>query len=533
MSVTLHHGDMLAVLPTLEASSFAACVCDPPYMIEFMGKAWDRPGSEPSGLSPFEAWFAGFAAGEGCFRIQAHKDGRYYTCAFSIHLRADDAPVLRGLQTRIGGRLRFGDERKNKQGVRSSPDVRWIIETREDCWKIATILDRMPLFAKKANDYRIWRRALQIWTDTPKGNRWHGARDVAEIASLHEKLKEGRRYDADAVDVDVDPFMPPAQAFHYRWAREVHRVLKPGAFLMAFAGSRTFHRVAVAIEDAGFVMHPFIGWVTGSGFPKGKAVPSMEGWRYGQQAMKPAIEPILVAQKPYEGKPVDSIRKHGCGAFNIDGCRIEAVAGDYDHPGNPTLSRMARHSFQAAINGDMKVTQAEPHAAGRYPANLIHDGSEAVLAEFAKAGTSVTGRRSERSRSAEVTGTRFMMNNHKSREYPGDTGTAARFFNACPYEPEDFPAFIYEPKVKGGEREAYNTHPTLKPIRLLQHLIRLTVRPGERVLDPFAGSGSTLLAAMREGVEAVGVELEAEHVEIARRRIAEEEKQPDLLAGAA
>jgi DNA modification methylase len=261
-AVTLMPGDCREVLATLPDASVDAIVCDPPYLLEFMGKSWDQAKSE-LGVSPFAAWLAGFIAGEGCFRIQRHKDGRYYTCTFQIHTRADEAPVLRSLQQKIGGRVVYGKERVSEKGGRSNLDVRWLIESREDCWALAKVLDGAPLFAKKADDYRLWRRALQIWTDTPKANRWSAPRDVPEMALLHRQLQEVKVYDEAKVSLDIDPFMPPMQAFHYEWAREALRVLKPGGHLLAFGGTRTYHRLACAIEDAGFEVRDCIMWVYG------------------------------------------------------------------------------------------------------------------------------------------------------------------------------------------------------------------------------------------------------------------------------
>lgn len=497
MSVTVHHGDMLAVLPTLEADSVDSCVTDPPYLLEFMGKAWDRPDAAPIGLAPFEAWFAGFAAGEGCFRIQRHKDGRYYTCTFSIHLRADDAPVLLGLQKRLGGRIRFGDERTNASGVTSSPDVRWVVDARADCWRLARILDRAPMFAKKAQDYALWRRGLDLWTDTPKGSRWSAPRDVSEMERLHKALQDVKRYTAE-VDLNFDPFMNPAQAFHYRWAKEVYRVLKPGAHLIAFGGSRTYHRLACAIEDAGFQIRDCILWITGSGFPKSRDLGN--GWG---TALKPAAEFAVLARKPLsEGTIAGNVLKHGTGALNIDASRIESGG---EHMRGAVTTNQTRNAY----GKQAPAFVATDHPAGRWPANVIHDGSDEVMEAFARFGEKTSG--SGAVKRATAAGHKANAYGAESRPVGtpmlshGDSGTAARFF--------------YTAKADSADRLG-SKHPTVKPVDLIAYLCRLVTPPGGLILDPFAGSGTLGMACMREGFNAVLVEREAEYVADINRRLA-------------
>ncbi|MBZ9921669.1 site-specific DNA-methyltransferase, partial [Mesorhizobium sp. BR1-1-7] len=158
------------------------------------------------------------------------------------------------------------------------------------------------------------------------------------------------------------------------------RVLKPGGYIMAFASTRGFGRMSVAIEDAGFITHPMIAWLFGSGFPKATQtrVEGMDGWRYGGQALKPAIEPIYMGQKPFSEKTgTANIKRWGTGAINIDGCR---VGGD----ARPIMAHNGRGAGASPTAGPQTGSSAtgELTSLGRYPANLIHDGSEAVLAEF-------------------------------------------------------------------------------------------------------------------------------------------------------
>jgi len=180
-------------------------------------------------------------------------------------------------------------------------------------------------------------------------------------------------------------------AFRVETWREVIRVLKPGGYILAFASTRGFGRMSVAIEDAGFITHPLIAWVFGSGFPKATRIKAdgFDGFRYGGQALKPAIEPIYMGQKPFsEANGTANILLHGTGALNIDGCRISTV--DDLNGGTYSSARRLRDVYTSTdsdpeavplnrlANGAGQFVQP----AGRWPANLIHDGSDEVLAAF-------------------------------------------------------------------------------------------------------------------------------------------------------
>lgn len=327
----------------------------------------------------------------------------------------------------------------------------------------------------------------------------------------------GKSWDGDVPSVDI-------------WA-ECLRVLKPGGHLLAFAGTRTQHRMAVRIEDAGFEIRDMIAWVYGSGFPKSldvsKAIDKAAGverevvgsklgrpgmakdgrnqsfdssvntyggggilstditapatdaarqWQGWGTALKPSLEPLTVARKPLIGTVAANVLAHGTGALNIDGCRV----------GEPFVSSGGAAGFSAAKGwNENSMGEHEPkEVPGRWPANLIHDGSE-----------------------------------------PADLlGEAARFF--------------YCAKASKKDRDEGNVHPTVKPTDLMRYLCRLVTPPGGVVLDPFMGSGSTGKAAMLEGFRFIGIEREAEYVEIARARILSAmQNQPtpqfDLFAEAA
>jgi hypothetical protein len=282
--------------------------------------------------------------------------------------------------------------------------------------------------------------------------------------------------------------------------REALRVLKPGGHLLAFSGSRTYHRMTCAIEDAGFEVRDQMMWIYGSGFPKSsdvsKAIDKTEGHRRGRAgaptsgngsmngpnyarvpkgepatdaarqwqgwgtALKPAHEPICVARKPLIGTVAANVLAHGTGGLNIDGCRVEASDKTPAPVGKFVGSTIGP-------NGHSGIRDGSADTLGRWPANLMHDGSDEVLAAF-----------------------------------PGDE---QRFF--------------YCPKASKTDRGDGNIHPTVKPTELMRYLCRLVTPPGGVVLDPFMGSGSTGKAAVHEGFTFIGCELSEEYADIAEARI--------------
>lgn len=282
------------------------------------------------------------------------------------------------------------------------------------------------------------------------------------------------------------------------WA-DVRRVLKPGGHVLAFGGTRTYHRLACAIEDGGFEIRDQIGWLYGSGFPKShNQTGDWAGWG---TALKPAWEPIVVARKALDGTNAQNLARWGVGALNIDGCRVD-IGNEQIGVGSKSLASWRRAESRTDLPERPPAFRED--GLGRWPANVIHDGSDDVLAAF-PAKSSVTGKRTERSREAKVEGTAWLANNHKSVEHL-DSGSPARFF--------------YAAKASKTDRGEGNTHPTVKPTDLMRYLPRLVTPPGGVVLDPFMGSGSTGRGAVLEGFSFIGIELELEYVAIARARIA-------------
>lgn len=330
------------------------------------------------------------------------------------------------------------------------------------------------------------------------------------------------------------------------WA-ECLRVLKPGGHLLAFAGTRTQHRMAVRIEDAGFEIRDMIAWVYGSGFPK-----SHNG-EWGGTALKPALEPITMARKPLVGTVAANVAMHGTGGLNIDGCRIETLehlgGGAYAVNGGRSVSQSLSPTGmnrQGATAGEF----LQP--AGRWPANLIHDGSAEVLAAFPDApgqmadastqsdqrktqnvyGSMRRGRGDEASADSENAGAvGFKMRPGARR---ADSGSAARFFYCAKASRADRNDGLYLGHTAAVHAEATmrdcqsadwaagngNHHPTVKPTDLMRYLCRLVTPAGGTVLDPFTGSGSTGKAAALEGFAFVGIEMDPAYAAIAEARIA-------------
>lgn len=324
--------------------------------------------------------------------------------------------------------------------------------------------------------------------------------------------------------------------------QEALRVAKPGAHLLAFGGTRTYHRLACAIEDAGWEIRDCIMWVYGSGFPKSmdvaKAIdksngyegevigertvdvgmqggnmhagrkqqqqqqqiralsPEAASWSGWGTALKPAVEPIVVARKPLEGTVAANVLKYGTGAINIDACRV------------PTEETVVVHSpaRKTLLDSGHKDLGTWENTKGRFPANLIHDGSPEVLALFPEGtGASAPLKGTEPSR----TGDHGIYNAYGPRApsvlHDARGGSAARFF--------------YCAKAARSERGEGNDHPTVKPVALMRWLVRLVCRPGGLVLDPFCGSGTTGVACREEGMDFIGIEKNEDYFKIARNRV--------------
>lgn len=322
---------------------------------------------------------------------------------------------------------------------------------------------------------------------------------------------------------------------------ECLRVLKPGGHLLAFGGSRTYHRLAVAVEDAGFEIRDQIMWVYGSGFPKSHNLKGdYDGWG---TALKPAHEPIVMARKPFRGAVANNVLEHGTGALNIDGCRVasqqdENFARPVNHTGlHEGWDRPWKHDADALARERIKRDEMERKAQelGRWPANIIHDGSDEVLAAFPDAKGQqgkITG--NEPSGKTDAIYGEYRSRN-PSKPRIDASKSAARFFYCAKASRKDRHEGLDDPghQFKHGEtlRRIENTatkgnnHPTVKPTDLMAYLCRLVTPANGVVLDPFMGSGSTGKAAVREGFDFIGIELDADYLAIADARIKHEHQK--------
>lgn len=397
------------------------------------------------------------------------------------------------------------------------------------------------------------------------------------------------------------------------WAK-VLRALKPGAHLVAFSGTRTYHRMACAIEDAGFEIRDQLAWCYGSGFPKshnvsknidkhlfnhwidadasrraaydsemhaaesiknevkravavarcddkwhaasgfarevigtrmvndlrgqGNTIKASQGkdaammehaytapgspeaaeWDGWGTALKPAWEPICLARKPLIGTVVENVLAHGTGAINCGGCAVGDEARTYDlkgnAPGSKTLNQLARDGGNDNPNaksggsyaaGAKQISIGEKTVSGRWPANLITDGSAEVLAAFPESNSAANSKSAE---AYKPNGKNAVYGNGMGGGFHAgfaDSGSAARFFYAAKADSDD----------RLGSK-----HPTVKPVDLMQWLVRLVTPTGGTVLDLFAGTGTTGEAAYREGMRAVLIEREPEYQADIRRRMA-------------
>ena len=267
-------------------------------------------------------------------------------------------------------------------------------------------------------------------------------------------------------------------AFKEETWRSISKTLKPGGYLLIFGASKTFHRLTCAVEDSGLKIKDVLMWLYGQGMPKsqnmGKKNSDWEGWGTG---LKPCYEPILLAQKPIEEKTIiKNLEKYGVGAINIEESRLDS---------------------------------------GRWPGNVIHDGSDEVEEQFAKFGERGNG-----------WSRNYGVEDYQGRQYGGgvfggggyigettycDEGTASRFFYSTKSSV----------KERTHNRTVENNHPTVKNLELMKYLIKLITPTGGTVYDPFARSGTTLIAAKDAGFNSVGVEMSEEYCEIIKNRVSQ------------
>jgi len=321
---------------------------------------------------------------------------------------------------------------------------------------------------------------------------------------------------------------------------EALRVAKPGAHLLAFGGTRTYHRLTCAIEDAGWEIRDCVMWVYGSGFPKSlnveKAGAGSE-WSGWGTALKPAWEPIIVARKPLVGTVASNVQAFGTGALNIDASRVGTEGGGTQCSNRGVDGKCLGHS-NAGRSTSGETFHGPDTSGGRWPANLIHDGSEDVVGLFPQtsSGALNAGHKRGSGVSSYDGGGGIVQ-----KDYGNDSGSAARFFyctkaskldrelglpSTAPIiaaadmvEREEGSDGMNSPRAGAGRTTgSRNAHPTVKPTALMRYLCKLVTPPGGTVLDPFCGSGSTGVAARLEGFAFIGIDAEAQWASVARQR---------------
>jgi DNA modification methylase len=373
-SVTVYAGDCLDILGELGDASVDAVVADPPYNLSFMSKAWDRVSGES--IDPaFMHWLAGFIDGEGCFHVHK-KPQSTYDCQFTITLRADDRPVLE----RIQRTLRMGTLSK-PTAHRTGPDnpkARYNITRKADLVRFRDLLRAFPLRAKKAVDFEVWSDALDAWVG-------HEIGEWREMAELRDELMQGRAYKEEGIRID------PFQMWCWRWSRECLRVLKPGGHMLAFGGTRTSHRLACAIEDAGFEIRDSIAWLYGSGFPKSLDVSKAIDRAAGAEREVVGANPRANQQTPKTATTVlgDFAGVGPVTAPTTDDARTWQGWGTALKPGWEIVIRAQKpRSIEARIGSHLETLEGSC----RPPANdaagcsaPIHHGSRAAMTATAPA----------------------------------------------------------------------------------------------------------------------------------------------------
>jgi site-specific DNA-methyltransferase (adenine-specific) len=494
--ITLHNGDCLEYMRTLEANSVDAVVTDPPAGISFMGKEWDNPNKVGRN-----------GAGIG----QAGKDAdydRYGKGAMPYGYSGSSA------KRNVADRQKF---------------VAWMTEISAECLRVL----------KPGGYALVWALPrTSHWTATAWENGGFECRDRIAYCfgsgfpkSLDVSKALDKLADKEREVIGEKPRVGGGRATHNQhegyqrpWMDE------PGA------KDKIWQITAPATDAA----REWAGWGT---------------------ALKPAIEDWWVFRKPLsEATVAANVLRWGCGAMNVDGCRIETNGnGDDDHRASAWSNHAKGKTFHGESYQDMRGVQVPQ---GRWPAHLILDGSPEVEAMFPQTTSGILKAGTKRTQGGGYHGNFPEIATHY--DTGGDTGSAARFFKVCPIDEDDYPPLFYCAKAGRSERNegledlpkrerttqgrdivtsidrrdgkgrvpvngriqpAQNYHPTIKPLSLMRYLITLVSREGATVLDPFLGSGSTCVAAVQLGRNFIGCEMDAEYFAIAQARIEHAERQ--------
>lgn len=383
-----------------------------------------------------------------------------------------------------------------------------------------------------------------VVTDPPYGLSNHRPVDVIDCLSAWLKSEAYCPNKRGFMGQTWDAWVPGPEVW-----KEVFRVLKPGGHIAVFAGSRTHDLMAIALRLSGFEFRETLMWIYSQGFPKSlnvsKAIDKAAGseylpepkparqWEGWGTALKPAFEPILLFRKPLEGTVANNVLKHGTGALHIDACRV-SLDPEADASQLRTMMRNERNSDDGWGMSNTPDSGAEAQVvseSGRFPANVLHDGSEEVLALFPHSTSGAMKQGTQRAAQDHPGSVcyRVLGGNITTRDPPKSEGSAARFFYCAKISRKDRhegltdpgPQFKHNATLRQVENTetAGNKHPTVKPTQLMRWLVRLITPPGGIVLDPFMGSGSTGKAAVLEGMRFTGIEQNPTWVAVATARI--------------
>lgn len=472
----LHHGDCLDVLRGMADNSVDSIVTDPPYGLSFMGKKWDYD------VPSVDVW-------RECLRVL--KPGGHLL-AFAgtrtqhrMAVRIEDA----GFEIRDMIAWTYGSGFPKSMDVSKQLDKVDATETRRD---------RALRFTEWMRSTGLTSARIDELTGTCMGGHYTTASSQPAVATREhfEKLRPHLGCDVPAwVEQMVDWRTVESENFKRREVvgQDTKARSTSGASALPTVGGETVYKSWAITEPHTDAARQWQGWGT---------------------ALKPALEPITVARKPLVGTVAENVLAHGTGALNIDGCRVEALGDDCAR--NPSLVADTAAGFGKGL-----AMGGRGHDAGRWPANLIHDGHPDVVALFPCEADGV----------APVRGVPVAAAHGFTA---ADLGSAARFFYCAKPDREDRDAGLHgreQAKTGDGRKvdcdNAFqrgatlrsNTHPTVKPTDLMRYLCRLVTPPGGTVLDPFNGSGSTGKGAVLEGFRYIGIDREAEYLEISRARI--------------
>jgi DNA modification methylase len=487
MAWTIHHGDCREVMATLDAESVDAIVSDPPYGLSFMGKGWDH------GVPGVEFWTEALRVAKPGAHLLAFGGTRtYHRLACAI----EDA----GWEIRDCVMWVYGSGFPKSHDVSKAIDKMDASEEQER---------RRLRFTTWVRSTGVTSRQIDEATGTNMGGHYTTAASQPAIMT-REHLEQCRHLLGDVpewVEREADIRSVESKTFAQRKAVGAAR----------------------SVPDAS-VTRPHFAAIAGDGsasrkyFDTTPATDAARKWSGWGTALKPAWEPIIVARKPLVGTVAENVLTHGTGAINVDGCRV----------GTEKVVTTNGKGFKGSFEGGENNNGGAVHE-GRWPANLIHDGSDEVVELFPQSKSTGGQASLGAFRNGDVYG---KGRDEREARDPGfgDSGSAARFFYCAKASKADrdegcagLP--LRKAGTCGGEEDdlsegkkkvhpSRNHHPTVKPTDLMRYLCRLVTPPGGVVLDPFSGSGSTGKAATLEGFRFIGIDREAEYVEIAKARIA-------------